>query len=69
MTSVFNVFIIFWDSCNVLGSTFFGLPHLKDNFLFLHADTLFREEILKDILNSSYSNVLSINKKRLVMKR
>tara|TARA_Y100001958_G_C21196503_1_gene523768 strand:+ start:132 stop:857 length:726 start_codon:yes stop_codon:yes gene_type:complete len=55
----------FWDSCNVLGSTFFGLPHLKDNFLFLHADTLFREEILKDILNSSYSNVLSINKKKV----
>lgn len=30
----------FWNQCNVLGSLFMALPFLKEDFLFLHADTL-----------------------------
>jgi len=30
----------FWNVCNVLGSLYMSLQYLKDDFLFLHADTL-----------------------------
>lgn len=30
----------FWNCCNVLGSLYMALPHIDDDFLFLHADTL-----------------------------
>lgn len=30
----------FWNVCNVLGSLYMALPHITEEFLFLHADTL-----------------------------
>ncbi|MGJ8648963.1 MAG: NTP transferase domain-containing protein [Opitutaceae bacterium] len=40
MDNVTCVFNPFWNVCNVLGSLYMALPHVKDDFLFLHADTL-----------------------------
>jgi choline kinase len=35
----------FWNYCNVLGSLYLALDSIKDDFLFLHADTLADKEI------------------------
>lgn len=39
------IFNPFWDNCNVLGSLYIALDHLKDDFFFLHADTIASDEI------------------------
>lgn len=38
--AVKTIYNPFWNQCNVLGSLYMALPYLKDDFLFLHADTL-----------------------------
>jgi choline kinase len=30
----------FWDRCNVLGSFYLALPHIRTDFLYLHGDTI-----------------------------
>ena len=40
----------FWYLCNVLGSLYMALPYLKDDFLFLHADTLVDVAIWKKLV-------------------
>ncbi|WP_425390052.1 NTP transferase domain-containing protein [Ekhidna sp.] len=54
----------FWDQCNVLGSLYMALPHLKDNFLFLHADTLVEEKVWRRLIRSGEDIVLPFEKKK-----
>lgn len=52
----------FWNSCNVLGSLYLILNHIKSDYIFLHADTLFEEKILHSI-KKIRGNVLAVNAK------
>jgi choline kinase len=46
------VFNPFWSVCNVLGSAWFARDELADDFIYLHADTVFEPSILDDLLAS-----------------
>jgi choline kinase len=48
----------FWDHCNVLGSLYMALPHIHDDFLFLHADTLVDREVWLKLSSQSASIAL-----------
>lgn len=58
VTVVYNPF---WDYCNVLGSLYVSLPYLNEDFLFLHADTVFDLKVwegmvkLKSPINLAYA--------------
>ncbi|MDA9297886.1 phosphocholine cytidylyltransferase family protein [Pseudomonadales bacterium] len=43
---------------NVLGSFACGMGNLKDDFIFIHADTIFDETILDDLIASDISDVI-----------
>jgi choline kinase len=44
------VFNPFWSVSNVLGSAWFARDELADDFIYLHADTVFEPSILDDLL-------------------
>ncbi|MDQ3937772.1 MAG: phosphocholine cytidylyltransferase family protein [Chloroflexota bacterium] len=46
------VFNPFWSVTNVLGSAWFAREKLGDDFIYLHADTVFEPSILDDLLAS-----------------
>lgn len=43
---------------NVLGSFACGMKNLNEDFIFIHADTIFDETILDDLINSKEADVL-----------
>jgi L-glutamine-phosphate cytidylyltransferase len=43
---------------NVLGSFACGMGNLKDDFIFIHADTIFDEMILDDLIASNISDII-----------
>jgi len=43
---------------NVLGSFACGMGNLKDDFIFIHADTIFDETILDDLIASDASDII-----------
>lgn len=53
----------FWNLCNVLGSLFMSLPHLNDDFLFLHADTLVDFHVWLKLANLNGEIILPYQKK------
>lgn len=61
-----NIHIIynpFWNLCNVLGSLYMALPHIDDDFIFLHADTLLEKKAWKRLIGNPNKNVLPYKKK------
>lgn len=54
----------YWDCCNVLGSLYMALDVIKDDFLFLHADTLADLEIWKMLLDFNGAMVLPYENKK-----
>lgn len=51
MKNVRLVYNPFYEMMNVLGSFFFGMEYLKDDFLYLHADTLCEKKIFDKLVN------------------
>jgi len=52
---------------NVLGSFACGMNNLDDDFIFIHADTIFEESILDDLMDSNSADViLPVDFKRCV---
>jgi len=51
----------FWSVTNVIGSAWLARDHLRDDFVYLHADTVFEASILDDLLASSADAVLPID--------
>jgi L-glutamine-phosphate cytidylyltransferase len=47
-----QVFNPFYQTTNVLVSVWCGLPWLKDDFIYLHADTVFHPEILQRVMDA-----------------
>lgn len=54
----------FWDSCNVLGSLYMALDQIKDDFLFLHADTLADLKIWRMLVNTKGEMILPYERKK-----
>jgi choline kinase len=54
----------FWNHCNVLGSLYMALNSIKDDFLFLHADTLAVEEIWTNLYKADGEMVLPFERKQ-----
>jgi choline kinase len=48
----------FWDKCNVLGSLYMALPFIKDDFLFLHADTMVDKSCWQEMINKQGDIIL-----------
>lgn len=57
------IFNPFWSCANVLSSFWIGAQYLKDDFIYLHADTIFDISILKDIVAAKEDIVLPIDEK------
>ena len=51
----------FWYVTNVLGSAWFARTHLADDFVYLHADTVFAPSILDDLLASPADVALPVD--------
>jgi len=58
------IFNPFYSMTNVLGSFWFVLDKLCDDFIFMHGDTVFEEEILKRLIRAPGDLVLAIDKKK-----
>lgn len=58
-----TVYNPFYGSSNVLTSFWFGMGHLKDDFIYSHADTIFDRPILEKLLNDPADIVLPIDRK------
>lgn len=56
----------FWNYCNVLGSLYMAMGRIKDDFLFLHADTLADEEIWHMLMVTKGEMVLPFQRKNCV---
>ena len=50
--SIEFVYNPFWDHCNVLGSLYMALGKIDDDFIFLHADTIFEIAVLDGLISS-----------------
>ena len=50
MKNVRLVYNPFYEQMNVLGSFFFGMEYLKDDFLYLHADTLCEKSVFDKLV-------------------
>lgn len=55
---IYNPFYAF---TNVIGSFYMGMDALHDDFIYLHADTLFEPSILEQILESPFSIALPVD--------
>ncbi len=64
MKDVKLVFNPFYELVNVIGSFYFGMQYLKDDFLYLHADTLCEKGIFEKMLSSNADIVLPVEYKR-----
>lgn len=53
----------FWDHCNVLGSFYMSLEIIKDDFIFLHADTLSSKEVVDGLIDSVSDVCLAVDLK------
>ena len=53
----------FYGFTNVIGSFFMGMNELKDDFVYMHADTLCDPSILEDLLNTDADVVLPVDAK------
>ena len=53
----------FWDNCNVLGSFYMSLEVIKDDFIFLHADTLSSKEVIDGLIASASDACLAVDLK------
>jgi L-glutamine-phosphate cytidylyltransferase len=51
----------FWPVSNVIGSAWFARRELEDDFVYLHADTMFDPSILDDLLQAEGDAVLPID--------
>lgn len=58
------VFNPFYALTNVLGSFWFALDKLGDDFIFVHGDTIFEEDILKRLIQTNGDLVLASEKKQ-----
>jgi choline kinase len=58
---VINVWNPFWRGTNVIGSAWMASAHLRDSFVYLHADTVFEPSILDDLLSSEADAVLAVD--------
>ena len=61
--SIEIVFNPFWDHCNVLGSFYMSLEIIKDDFIFLHADTLSSKEVVDGLIASVSDVCLAVDLK------
>ncbi len=50
----------FYKMTNVLGSFWFGMKELREDFLYLEGDTIFERAVIKDVINSASDCALSI---------
>ncbi len=57
VTTVHNPF---YKTTNVLGSFWFGMRELREDFVYLEGDTIFERDIFDDIINSKADCALSI---------
>jgi choline kinase len=62
--SISTIYNPFWDKCNVLGSLYIALPYLKDDFYFLHADTLADKSIWITLKTAQGKIVLPYEQKK-----
>ncbi|MFT7150506.1 MAG: choline kinase [Nonlabens sp.] len=62
-TNVSTVYNPFWNHCNVLGSFYMSFPVIREDFLFLHADTLADEEVWNKLKMSEKPVVLPFERK------
>ena len=53
----------FFESTNVLASFWAGMPHLESDFIYLHADTVFHEDILRKLVATPEPFVLACDGK------
>jgi len=58
------IFNPFWDHCNVLGSFYLSLEAINDDFIFLHADTLFSREVVDELVASMSDACLAVDLKQ-----
>lgn len=58
VTFVFNPF---YETTNVLPSFWFGQQFLQGDFLYLHADTIFHEDIFRDLIAAEGNMVLPVD--------
>lgn len=61
--SIKLVYNPFYDFTNVLGSFFMGMNNLKEDFIYMHADTLCAPSILEDLLDSDADIALPVDTK------
>lgn len=54
----------FFESCNVLGSFWFTLSKLEDSFFFMHADTIFDQEVISKLMNGDGDLRLAVEFKK-----
>jgi choline kinase len=60
MTAAF-VWNPFWSVTNVIGSAWMARKHLSDDFVYLHADTVFEPSVLDDLITSDADAALPID--------
>ena len=56
----------FYEHCNVLGSLWMAKEHLNDDFLFMHADTIYDKEILSLLIKRDEDVVFAVEFKDTV---
>jgi L-glutamine-phosphate cytidylyltransferase len=61
--SINNILNPFWDHCNVLGSFYMSLGIIKDDFIFLHADTVSSKEVVDGLITSASDVCLAVDLK------
>lgn len=54
----------FWNNCNVLGSLYFCLDKIDDDFMFFHADTIVDIKVIKELLLSKNDVCLAVDFKK-----
>ena len=59
----------FWNHCNVLGSFYFALPYIKDDFFFLHADSLVDFNVWERLKKKMAQSYFHLRKKNVGKKK
>jgi choline kinase len=54
----------FWSYCNVLGSFYCALNEIKDDFLYLHADTVVDKKVWINLLKKNSDFVITVDLKK-----
>lgn len=63
MEDVKLVYNPFYEMVNVLGSFYIGMPYLKEDFFYLHADTICDPEIFHRMLKAQGDVILPVDYK------